>query len=176
MGRKQFIKECDNSRSTASVLRLVSPWLTLLPPGGVALPVARHKVHADSAFASVTTAVHLRRRGMDFAGPVKTAHSNFPRSILVSQLSDASVNRGAHEAAYGEYDLGGNGPPVPLAAVGWKDAKVQTFIDTNASTLAGAPAIKRRVIGDGPERRQGEPLEVPRPQCVQKAHESLNAM
>jgi hypothetical protein len=32
-----------------------------------------------------------------------------------------------------------NGPPVPLAAVGWKDAKVQTFIDTNASTLAGAP-------------------------------------
>jgi hypothetical protein len=113
---------------------------------------------------------------------VKTAHSNFPRAILQSQLGGDDVPRGTHAVATTTWtdDVGAD---VELAAIGWKDTKVQTFVDTSANTASGEPAIKRRrrfreEIDDG--ERHEVPTEVmftlPRPLAVQKAHDSLNAM
>ena len=63
-------KSCQ-SKGTAQALRLTEPWHH-----------SGHTVNGDSAFASVQTAVELKRHGTFFRGMVKTTHSGFPKTYL----------------------------------------------------------------------------------------------
>lgn len=56
---------------TAWCLRLTKPWHG-----------SGRTVIGDSAFASVQTAVQLKRRGLSFIGVVKTATSRFPDKVI----------------------------------------------------------------------------------------------
>jgi hypothetical protein len=172
MGKLPFVNEFG--RSTASVMRLTRPFMNTTRDASMPLPAATYKVYADSAFASVHTAASLREHGLHFAGVVKTAHKNYPRAFLQSALEGDECKAGAHVAATTTYTVPGH-HPLKLFAIGWKDAKVQTFIDTQGSNLPGEPAVKRRKAGDGAQRREFV-VNVPRPKVVAEAHEALKAM
>ena len=72
-------------------------------------------VVADSAFASVKSAVALRNRlGLFFLGMVKTAHRHFPKKFL----QDVTIaERGGHVVVVAVKD------GVDLRSVAWNDGK-----------------------------------------------------
>ena len=63
--------EDNQQHGTATVLRLLQPWLD-----------SNRHVHADSFFASVRTAEALWEHGTRFTEPTKTATVEFPKSEL----------------------------------------------------------------------------------------------
>jgi len=79
MAAKEFAAEFG--AGTSVCLRLCKPWLG-----------SNRIVCGDSAFASVKTAVELRKRGLHFAGLVKTAHRKFPKRFLdQAQIADRGL-------------------------------------------------------------------------------------
>ena len=109
---------------TAQLLRLCEPWFE-----------SRRIVCGDSAFASVTAAVELKKRGLFFQGLVKTASKEFPKKYLTDFDYDG---RGGHTAATSEVD------GVPLIAIGWQDKTLKQFVATCGTTEPGPPHRKRR--------------------------------
>ncbi len=78
MARKKWAK--DYGAVTACTLRLIDQ-LHISEIGEVSSP--RRCVFADSWFASVANVMALREHlGLDFTGPVKNAHANFPLDSL----------------------------------------------------------------------------------------------
>ena len=69
---------------------------------------------ADSAFASVKSAVALKQRGLFFMGLVKTAHRKFPKQWAQTVTIDS---RGGHKVAQATES------GVELRAVSWNDGK-----------------------------------------------------
>ena len=101
-------------------------------------------VVADSAFASVKTAVELKSRGLNFIGLVKTASRKFPKKWL--QEVDLE-ERGDH------YVLTATESDVNLRAVTWNEGKKdkktgkiirKSFISTCGTTLEAPPHEKKR--------------------------------
>ena len=109
---------------TAQVLRLTKPWHG-----------TGRAVYTDSAFASVTTAIACRQKGLHFTGLVKTATTKFPKKFLDSweykELGDSVTLVAQHDG-------------YPLIAHGWGDKVRKNFIFTRSVTLDGQPSNKRR--------------------------------
>ena len=97
-------------------------------------------VTVDSWFASVRTAVQLRKHGLYFLGPVKTAHRKYPVEAL---KTSCPAELGGHVSATS------NGDKVDLLAIGWRDRSVHTFVGTCGTTILGQATGKRRINDDG---------------------------
>lgn len=123
MMEKPFQRELG--AGTAALLRLTEPWWG-----------SRRIVCADSAFASVKSAVELRKRGLHFLGLVKTATRSFPKQYLNSY---PLAERGAHVAVTSSVD------GIPLIGCAWNDRKRKLIIGTCGTTLAGNPHQKKRL-------------------------------
>lgn len=129
--------------STAWTLRLCHPFIK---NGSV--------VCGDSAFASVATAIEVKKGGGDFLGIVKTASSGFPKKAIRDHLEGKP--RGSSVA----YIATASG--VKLLAMGWKDSTTKYLISTILNVTPGTPHQKPRYrLERGKTRRYFE--EVPRP-------------
>ena len=115
--------------TTSTTLRLTQPW-----HGSGRIVVG------DSWFSSVKTAVQLRKRGLHFIGPVKTAHRKYPLAALKRRCP---ADRGSWIAATATDE------DVDLIALGWQDRCVHTVVGTCGTTLEGSPAKKRRLDDEG---------------------------
>ena len=123
MASKDNVNEYTKA-GTATVLRLTKPWHG-----------SRRVINGDSAFASVTTAMACRDKGLHFTGLVKTATKMFPKQYFQSR------------------EYGNNGDSETLTAVingdtyiahCWVDTTRKHFISTNNTTLDGNSHGKKR--------------------------------
>ena len=130
---KEAMKETRWQRElgagTATTLRLSEPW-----HGSGRIDCG------DSWFASVKTAIELRRRGLFFTGIVKTAYTKFPLRVL---SANCPLERGSTVTGTATED------GIDIIAHGWQDKKVHTFVSTCGTTLIGTPAKKRWYDTDG---------------------------
>jgi len=119
-------------------------------------------VFGDSWFASVETALALRKElGMEFTGPIKTAHKYFPIDPLRFTLSEMS--RGQHVVLKcNEHDN--------LWAVGWHDHHYKCYITTHGTTNPGKPADKKR---QDKETNVNFAINVPRPEILAKYNKEM---
>lgn len=108
---------------TAVTLRLTKGW------GGKGRIVV-----ANSAFASVTTAIALMVAGFFFMGMVKTATLMFPILFLQS----IALERGQHQAM--EASVQGH----KVFAAGWQDKTLKTLVATCGTTIDSTPAVKKK--------------------------------
>ena len=122
----------------------------------------RHFV-GDSAFASVMTAVAMRKYlNCDFTGIIKTAHALVPKTALENlelypQRGDSVVMEATVEG-------------VDLYIFGWRDGKggkaVKLLLTTCGEAKPGPPHIKTRYRKNSvTERSETYTLEVPRPEA-----------
>ena len=115
---KEFATELGAGTSTC--LRLSRPWWG-----------TNRILCGDSAFASLKTAVQLRKRGLHFSGVVKTAYLHFPLKFLnkveLNEPSDCATVEGA-----------------PLIAHVWLDKKRKHFVSTCRKTLPREPLKEKR--------------------------------
>jgi hypothetical protein len=121
--KREFTR--DYGAGTALLLCLSKPWKG-----------SGHIMVADSAFASVKSAVMLKRmNGLYFLGLVKTAYREFPKKWMNEANIDA---RGDFVALTAEKDS------IQLKAVAWNDNKRKNVVATCGTTLSGRPHKKRR--------------------------------
>ncbi len=93
-------------------------------------------VFADSWFASVETALAVRKElGLEFTGPIKTAHKYFPIEPLRWTLT---------EMARGDHVVLKCNEEANLWAIGWHDHHYKCYVTTHGTTNLGKPADKRR--------------------------------
>ena len=138
MNTKEYMSEYKLA-GTALLLRLTKPWHG-----------SGRAISADSAFASVTTAVACRKNGMHFTGLVKTATRMFPKLYLdeveFKELGDVTLTSSVE---------GHN-----IMAHAWGDKVRKCFVSTHSTTFPGKPSNKRRWIEmldeDGEEVGQTE--------------------
>jgi hypothetical protein len=114
------------------------------------------RVYADSWFASVETAIALRREmGVHFTGPIKTATKEFPIEAMRWTLAD--MNRGEHIVLKCV-------DHENLWAIGWHDVHYKCYVTTNGTTLPGKPAPKKRQNALGTNFY----IPIPRPAVIAK--------
>lgn len=114
------------------------------------------RVYADSWFASVETAIALRREmGVHFTGPIKTATKEFP--IEAMRWTLAGMNRGEHIVLKCV-------DHENLWAIGWHDVHYKCYVTTNGTTLPGKPAPKKRQNALGTNFY----IPIPRPAVIAK--------
>ena len=155
MGEREFAAALG--AGTALLLRLTA-----------SLKASGRIVIADSAFASVKSAVRLRKdNGLFFLGHVKTATRQFPKKYFCEVAMEA---RGDYVTLTSESE------GVPLRAVGWNEGKRdkktgqiirKQFIGTCATSVAGRSHRKRRweVNDDGSTTKYY--FDVKRPNLVE---------
>lgn len=138
--KKDFYNETQ-SEGAAVILRLMKHWLKSF-----------RVVHADSAFSSVLTLMHLRRYCLHFMGIVKTAHREFPLKYLLSRSDEfTGHNRGGHILLQSSKDSNGLSHP-PIYALAWYDRKAKCIVSSCGSTRNCAPYERNRhkkAIQDG---------------------------
>eukprot|EP00731_Ephydatia_muelleri_P037529 Em0497g2a len=123
MAAKKFTDICQ-SKGTAQTLRLTEPWHH-----------SGRTVNGDSAFASVQTAVELKRHGMFFKGMVKTAHSGFPKTYLDT----------VEYPERGDWiTLAATVQGHCIFATGWGDMTRKNLVHTDGVSGEGTPHGKRR--------------------------------
>ena len=127
MAAKQW--HAEQGATTSTTFRLTKPWHG-----------SGRIVTGDSWFASVKTAVQLRKHGLYFLGPVKTAHRKYPIEALKTRCP---AELGGHVSATSNDDK------VDLLAIGGQDRSVHTFVGTCGTTIPGQAAGKRRINDDG---------------------------
>ena len=116
--------------TTSTTLRLTQPW-----HGSGRIVVD------DSWFSSVKTAVQLRKRGLHFIGPVKTAHRKYPLAALKRRCP---ADRGSWIAATATDE------DVDLIALGWQGSlRPHGRWNVRHYSLKGSPAKKRRLDDEG---------------------------
>ncbi|KAL5502121.1 hypothetical protein EMCRGX_G008844 [Ephydatia muelleri] len=138
--RRSCVLENVKLAGTAQVLRLTKPWHG-----------SGRAISADSAFASVTTALACRKHGLLFTGLVKTATKFYPKGYM-------------DEVEFAEL-----GDDIPLTttvdghnimAHAWGDKVRKCFVSTHSTTIPGRPSNKRRwrevLDEDGEEIGQSE--------------------
>ncbi len=166
MGEKKYVKRDGDrrayKRSTASVLRLIDPFVDVFPL----------HVRADSYFASVETAVAMLSHGCHFSGPVKQGRSKFPLAWLRAQVADGE--RG--DAAFATTQVTDEtGATHTLRAAAWKDHTVQCFVSTRGLSDPGEPAEKTYMRSNEDNVDVQVVDQVPRPRVVQETHDCLAA-
>jgi len=137
MATRQYSPEFGSG--TGVLLRLTQP-----------LHATNRHVVADSAFASVKSAVQLSKVGLHFTGAIKRAHARFPKKYILQ--TDKLQQRG-DSVVLTATDSG-----VPLMAVGWKEGKRDSngmikrkmFVTSCGSSAPGEPHMKRRFKIRGP--------------------------
>jgi hypothetical protein len=119
-------------------------------------------VYGDSWFASVETALALRQElGMEFTGPIKTAHKYFPIEAMRFTLSE--MRRGEHIVFQcREHEN--------LWAVGWHDFHYKCYLTTHGTTNPGKPADKKR---QNAETNVNFQINVPRPEILAKYNQEM---
>ena len=155
MARREFTVELGSG--TAYLLRLTkSQW------GSGRIVVA------DSAFASVKSAVELKRKGLYFIGHVKTAHRKCPKKFMKER---EYRRRGDHCVATSTVD------GVPLRCVAWHEEKrkknkitPKVYVGSCGATFPGRPHMKVRHKKVGARSIRYE-VPVPRPQMIATYHE-----
>lgn len=115
------------SSGTASVLRLVEPWMK-----------TNRVIYGDSAFGSVRTAAQLAHHGLGFIGMVKTATKRFPKAFLTKYGADHNLLR-TGQSVY----LTAEGHPL-LRAVGWYSKKAKFLIATVGTNLPAPEHVRYR--------------------------------
>lgn len=135
MQRKKYVSTGEKP-STAGVLRLVEPWFG-----------SGRMVFGDSAFASVHTAIQLKKKNLYFSGMVKTGHKYFPKKYL--QDLDIQLRTGSSVYLTTVKD------DVPLLAVGWWDKALKCLVATGGTNLPATPHLRVRYIlqEDGTSKR-----------------------
>jgi hypothetical protein len=93
-------------------------------------------VCGDSWFASVTNAMQLKKNGLFFIGPLKTATRHFPAKWL-SELG-AQLKRGEWITKVADV------AETKVIALAWRDSTLKTFVATTGSTENGSPLLKKR--------------------------------
>jgi hypothetical protein len=151
MARKKWAK--DYGATTACTVRLLDH-LQLSEIGELTPP--QRCVFADSWFASVATVMALRTHlGLEFTGPVKTAHSNFPLDAMRFTLS---------KMKRGDFIVLKCQDVENLWAIGWHDHHFKCYVTTHGVTTLGKPAPKRRQDKEGSTWLK----EIPRPDVIAK--------
>ena len=113
-------------------------------------------VYADSWFASVDTALALKRElGLHFTGPIKTAHKYFPLEEMRWHLSH--LKRGEHIVLKCNEE--------EIWAVGWHDHHYKCYITTHGTDVPGKPAPKKRQDFDTNVNYR---INIPRPHIIAK--------
>lgn len=149
MQRRKYCQDYDHGGGTSVLMRLAET---------AGVEGSSRVLVADSAFASVQTAVELRKRmGIHFIGLVKTATRAFPMSYLNEQ---PQLPRGEFVALKAQVD------GVDLKAVSWHDRKRKHIISTCGTTLRGTAHKKKRWRNLNSGRTEYFTVEVPRPQVV----------
>jgi len=126
-------------------------------------------VVADSAFASVLSAVQLKHKGLYFIGHVKTAHRKCPKKFMRQRQYEM---RGDHCVATTVVD------GVPLRCVGWNEGKrkkgvitPKVYVGSCGTTIPGTPHLK--TCWKNIERKSLQyQVPIPRPQMITTYHES----
>ena len=77
------------SKGTQVVLKLVEPWTNADTPPRIVL--------GDSAFASLPTCDTMKKNGLQFMGPIKTAHKGFCHKVFNKYVLTA---RGEYHGLY----------------------------------------------------------------------------
>jgi Transposase IS4 len=109
------------------LVELVKPWA-----GTNAIVVA------DSYFASVGAALHLKRMGLRFIGTIKTATKEFPMAYLGSHIM-ADGKGDQHGVIHNDHASGAS-----LLAFCWVDRDRRYFITTCSSLTNGPPCQRQR--------------------------------
>jgi hypothetical protein len=113
-------------------------------------------VYADSWFASVDTALALKRElGLHFTGPIKTAHKYFPLDEMRWHLSH--MKRGEHIVLKCNEE--------EMWALGWHDHHYKCYLTTHGTDLPGKPAPKKR---QDFETNINYKINIPRPHIIAK--------
>ena len=125
---------------TAQVLRLTKPWHG-----------SGRAISADSAFASVTTALACRKHGLHFTGLVKTATKFYPKGYM-DEVEFAELGD--------DITLTTTVDGHNIMAHAWGDKVRKCFVSTHSTTIPGRPSNKRRwrevLDEDGEEIGQSE--------------------
>ena len=125
---------------TAQVLRLTKPWHG-----------SGRAISADSAFASVTTALACRKHGLHFTGLVKTAMKFYPKGYM-DEVEFAELGD--------DITLTTTVDGHNIMAHAWGDKVRKCFVSTHSTTIPGRPSNKRRwrevLDEDGEEIGQSE--------------------
>ena len=148
---KMQLKDYTNihNAGTAQTLRLTQPWHN-----------TGRTINADSAFASVATAVACKAIGLEFKGIVKTATASYPMHYL---RTIEYKERGDWVTLVAEIDS------HKIFATGWGDMTRKNLVHTDGASSAGSSHRKRRWRecddGDGTEV---EWRETKRPKVVEE--------
>jgi Transposase IS4 len=140
------------NHGTKVLLKLTRPWW-----------MSNRVVVADSYFASVECAKELLRRGMKFAGVVKTSHREFPLQHL------QQVEMGERGERYGLVAKNQENEPYLMAFV-WLDRERRYFVTSCSSLAEGQPYVRhrwRQLVSDlttPPERIE---LTIPQPAAAE---------
>jgi hypothetical protein len=122
-------------------------------------------VFADSWFASVETALAVRKElGLEFTGPIKTAHKHFPIEHLRWTLT---------EMQKGEHIVFKCNEEENLWAIGWRDHHYKCYITTHGTTNPGKPANKRR---QDKETNVNFAINIPRPEILAKYNQEMGSV
>ena len=136
------------SAGCGQMLRMTKPW------HGTGRVVV-----GDSAFASVKSAVHMRKQaGLHFVGMVKTASARYPKQFFNARK--ATQPHGTHDTCRATVE------GVPMFACAWYDKKTKMVISTTGTTRQGKPHGKKHWIN----RQSGSKVfkkMVPRPHVHQ---------
>ena len=123
MCTKEYVAEYKLAGS-AQVLRLTKPWHG-----------SGRAISADSAFASVTTALACRKNGLHFTGLVKTATKCYLKTYM-DEVEFAEVDD--------DIALTTNVEGHNIVAHAWGDKVRKCFVSTHSTTIPGKPSNKRR--------------------------------
>jgi hypothetical protein len=133
---REVESEVGLNHGTVVLERLVKPWYGK----------GDRIVCADSYFASVEAALHLKARGLRFIGVVKTATSGYPMKLMQAKVLPS---RGEWKSFVHRKD----GVVAAMALV-WVDRERRYFISTAASAVEGAfyERTRWRQMEGGPQR------------------------
>ena len=137
--KRNFVRHVptEENAGTTAVKELTQPWHR-----------SNRVAVGDSAFASVATAMEMKKVGMGFVGCVKNAHKGFPKEYL------SKVQLGGRGDYFGMMAMKEN---VELLAFTWCDRDRRSFI-ASAGSLAKANQQERfRYCRSGQERCRKSP-------------------
>ena len=129
MAKKAFCVPEGIRSSTASVLRVVQPWLNI--------PERTFEFYGDARFSSFYTCEELLKRGHHYSGPVKTATKKFPKAALIDTVQQ--LNRGDSVCATTQLrvESGRQSGDHQIRAMAWLDKTPQTMISTHLTSGVG---------------------------------------
>ena len=131
----EFFRKPDRLHTTATTMRLVSPWL------------GEGRVTAgDSWFAGMKTVLAFLEKGEDFIGDVKTNHSG----CCINAITKVTPRESGGSAVYETTVKLSNGQKKKVWLVSHRrGGKAHVFVTTCGTTLPGKPRVRKLENGEG---------------------------